>query len=272
MLSSHLFAVVIVARRTRKRFAPMQHPINSDDAQQAGVDADTRAEATTSPPRRDPPAAEAARPRRRPGRPTAAMPIGELETRALVLRQARALFMQRGYASVTVEEVAAAVGVTKPTLYYHFGDKEGLYAAVLVDLMCEVGSYIARVVAKPATVRARLEEIALGYFLNANGTMEPMLRDAAQLIGEQHAAVIWRAYEEELLGPLTALLRDGTQRGEIRALDPHVLTRAFLGLLDVFTARDGKNARTPAQHQSVAKQAVALFLDGTAQPSAPDQA
>lgn len=172
--------------------------------------------------------------------------------------------MQRGYASVAVGEVAAAVGVTKPTLYYHFGDKEGLYAAVLVDLMREIGGYIALVVAKPGSVRARLEEIALGYFLNANGTMEPMLRDVAQLIGERHAAEVWRAYEEELLGPLVTLLREGTQSGEVRSLDPHMLARAFLGLLDAFTARGGKSARTQVQHQGVATQTVALFLGGAA--------
>src|SRR5579884_2029693 len=50
------------------------------------------------------------RPRRRPGRPTGRPPEGEPETRDQVLRHARRLFMQRGYAGVSVGEVAAAVG------------------------------------------------------------------------------------------------------------------------------------------------------------------
>ena len=44
---------------------------------------------------------------------------------------ARSLFAERGYAAVTMEEVAAEVGVTKPLLYNYFGNKESLYAACM---------------------------------------------------------------------------------------------------------------------------------------------
>ena len=42
-----------------------------------------------------------------------------------------ALFAERGYAAVTMDEVAAAVGVTKPLLYNYFGNKERLYIACM---------------------------------------------------------------------------------------------------------------------------------------------
>ncbi len=44
---------------------------------------------------------------------------------------AHALFAERGYADVTMDEVAAAVGVTKPLLYNYFGNKERLYIACM---------------------------------------------------------------------------------------------------------------------------------------------
>ncbi len=44
---------------------------------------------------------------------------------------AHGLFAERGYAAVTMDDVAAAVGVTKPLLYNYFGNKEQLYLAVL---------------------------------------------------------------------------------------------------------------------------------------------
>src|SRR6476661_3672226 len=88
-------------------------------------------------------------PRRRPGRPPVDSSEVVVETRELILRQAERLFMQRGFAAVSaaisVGDVAEAVGVTKPTLYYHFGDKEGLYAAMLVALMTRVGAHVRRV-------------------------------------------------------------------------------------------------------------------------------
>jgi AcrR family transcriptional regulator len=47
------------------------------------------------------------------------------------LAVAHALFAERGYAAVTMDEVAAVVGVTKPLLYNYFGNKEQLYIACM---------------------------------------------------------------------------------------------------------------------------------------------
>jgi AcrR family transcriptional regulator len=47
------------------------------------------------------------------------------------LEVAHALFAERGYGPVTMDEVAAAVGVTKPLLYNYFGNKERLYLACM---------------------------------------------------------------------------------------------------------------------------------------------
>ena len=48
-----------------------------------------------------------------------------------MLDSARELFAARGYAAVTMDEVAAAVGVTKPLLYTYFGNKDRLYLACM---------------------------------------------------------------------------------------------------------------------------------------------
>ena len=47
------------------------------------------------------------------------------------LEAAHSLFAERGYAAVTMDEIAAAVGVTKPLLYNYFGNKERLYIACM---------------------------------------------------------------------------------------------------------------------------------------------
>ena len=48
-----------------------------------------------------------------------------------MLGVAHGLFAERGYADVTMDEIAAAVGVTKPLLYNYFGNKERLYIACM---------------------------------------------------------------------------------------------------------------------------------------------
>lgn len=47
------------------------------------------------------------------------------------LAAAHGLFAERGYADVKMDEIAAAVGVTKPLLYNYFGNKERLYIACM---------------------------------------------------------------------------------------------------------------------------------------------
>jgi AcrR family transcriptional regulator len=47
------------------------------------------------------------------------------------LTVAHDLFAARGYAAVTMDDIAATVGVTKPLLYNYFGNKERLYVACM---------------------------------------------------------------------------------------------------------------------------------------------
>jgi AcrR family transcriptional regulator len=51
--------------------------------------------------------------------------------RERLLRAGAALFAERGYASTSVREIVEQAGVTKPVLYYHFKNKEGLFRAML---------------------------------------------------------------------------------------------------------------------------------------------
>jgi TetR/AcrR family transcriptional regulator len=215
-------------------------------------------------------------PRRRPGRPPVDSSEGVVETRELILRQAERLFMQRGFAAVSVGDVAEAVGVTKPTLYYHFGYKEGLYAAMLVALMTRVGAHIRRVTLLAAPVPERLEALAFGYFGNADATMEPMLRDTEQLIGPERAASVWAAYEQEMLAPMMALMRAGIESSEIRDGDERILARAFCSLLDAFSTQGGHatapdSASAAASPEEVARAVTSLFLDGAAPRNQPSE-
>jgi len=53
------------------------------------------------------------------------------ERREQLLDVGRRLFAKKGFEAVSVEEIAAKAGVSKPVVYEHFGGKEGLYAVVV---------------------------------------------------------------------------------------------------------------------------------------------
>lgn len=72
-------------------------------------------------------------PRRRPGRPEGA---AHRETvRADLLRAARELFAKRDFTAASVREIAAAARVNPAMIHYHFGDKQGLYRAMLQETL-----------------------------------------------------------------------------------------------------------------------------------------
>ena len=65
---------------------------------------------------------------------------GELKAKLLLV--ALTHFAARGYDGVQVKEVADAAGVSKPTLYYHFGSKEGLFRQLCLVALATTGRRI----------------------------------------------------------------------------------------------------------------------------------
>ena len=58
--------------------------------------------------------------------------------KARILESARKLFGEYGYHGVTTRMIAKKVGIDVSTLYYHWGEKQDLYEAVLTDLNDEI--------------------------------------------------------------------------------------------------------------------------------------
>jgi TetR/AcrR family transcriptional regulator len=105
-------------------------------------------------------------------------------TRAAILTAAERLFAERGFDATRLEDVAAAVGIRRASIVYHFRDKPELYDAVLADvfgalhaqlaaaLLGEgafatrieraVSAWIDAVAARPALARLLLREVADG--------------------------------------------------------------------------------------------------------------
>lgn len=71
-----------------------------------------------------------------------------------ILEAALDLFSAKGYEGVAVSELTTAAGITKPTLYYYFGSKEGLF-----DAVCrENYSRLNRVIADSAVYHAHPDD------------------------------------------------------------------------------------------------------------------
>ena len=59
-------------------------------------------------------------------------PTKDQERRDRILDAASAVFAELGFAGARVDDIAERAGVNKAMLYYHVGDKQALYSAVLL--------------------------------------------------------------------------------------------------------------------------------------------
>ena len=104
------------------------------------------------------PPVAAPRPSAGPGRPKA------LAKRAAILEAAGRMFTRLGFEGASMDQIAAEAGVSKLTVYSHFGDKETLFGEA-VRLVCDSLMPGNLFVADPAApLRSQLEGIARAFF------------------------------------------------------------------------------------------------------------
>lgn len=148
------------------------------------------------------------------------------------LRVAHELFAERGYADVTMDEIAAAVGVTKPLLYNYFGNKERLYIAC----MERAGDSLTRTIgAAIADAGSPGDALASGVraffaFLDSDRAAWAVLFDETQPIAGEVADRVaqYRGQIVELVsGSLVAQIPAG--RGKKARIEIEALSAALLG-------------------------------------------
>lgn len=133
-----------------------------------------------------------------------------------LLEAARGLFGASSYVSVGVAQILEAAGVQAPTLYHHFGDKEGLYTAWAVDAMRRLGQRSAPFHEAPLPLRERLEGFAACLLADPGFDLLLALREAPQLVRPESGEAILGAYMSEVFEPLCSLMVQGIATGQIR--------------------------------------------------------
>jgi AcrR family transcriptional regulator len=117
-----------------------------------------------------------------------------------VLRVAHEQFARRGFAAVTMEDIALEVGVKKPLLYAYFGNKERLYEACMAPageaLIAAVASAVERA-SSPAEA-VRMGVVAFFDFVDGDRDAWRVLFDETVPQSGEIAAVV-AAYRERLL-------------------------------------------------------------------------
>jgi TetR/AcrR family transcriptional regulator, cholesterol catabolism regulator len=122
--------------------------------------------------------------------------------RQRIVDAARVHFFSHGFRSVTMDDLAEELGVSKKTLYAHFPGKFDLLEAVLADKLAGVEAKLKQVTrAHPHDFPATLRELLAGTHRELDEIKPPFVRDMRQkapevfkLVERRRAAVIQRYF------------------------------------------------------------------------------
>jgi AcrR family transcriptional regulator len=151
--------------------------------------------------------------------------------RARILDVAASIFLERGFADTSMQQIADAAGVTKAALYYHFDSKEELFAVVVqsgVNALWE--GIIARAEAD-GPLRAILRDIVVYLsdtvnIMNVSSIMEDVTR---HLPAERMLEIFTEHPTPDVA--LSQLFERAVARGEMRGLtDLNAVAALFSGM------------------------------------------
>lgn len=152
-----------------------------------------------------------------------------------ILDAATEAFGRDGYAGAKVEAIARRAGVNKAGLYYHVGNKEKLYEAVLLRLFDQVAGTLEQAAppgADSATALAALAAALAGIFTRL--PMLPRIMAMEMASGGANMPAAAMAEFRRIFGVTRQLVLRGAASGALRPADPVFVHLTLVGSLIVY--------------------------------------
>ncbi|SFS17719.1 transcriptional regulator, TetR family [Dyella sp. OK004] len=199
-----------------------------------------------------------------PGRPK------DMEKRAAILEAAKALFIRNAFAGTSMDAVAAEAGVSKLTVYSHFGDKDNLFREVIrariQDLLpedtyhYEPQANISDVLMNIAMIHAHIDCDPQNV-----GTFRAILSDCRQG-NPRYGKLLWEEGPTRTHRLLERLLQQAVDHGQLEIENVPQASIQFFALIkgDLVLRRmfgcDGCQDAFATEMEANARAGVATFL------------
>jgi len=194
------------------------------------------------------------------------------QTRETILQAALDLFLKKGYAETSVDEIARRASIAKGTIFFHFKTKLGLLLEVFRSLSRLEEDFsgpdtgIESNYKKGAAVEEVLKYTATKTF--EHGEKKSALRrlwmlEALRLKGKE--GLFYKELVQRPATPLEKFVANRQKEGVFRDFDPYIVSLAFFGSL--FAIRlwheqmQGNKIR-PLSQEKVIDEITSLFLNG----------
>lgn len=189
------------------------------------------------------------------------------QTREDILKVAVEQFARSGYAGTSVQNIVSAAKITKPTLYYHFGSKQGLYREVVHMANDECYRLMKDAAQRSDDVPTQLVEILAALFaFTIDNRERTRIVFSAAFVPLVEAEPDPESDEQGLRNFMLVhdIIQNGIEHGVLDAkYTPMDLTRRIYGVL-TFEIMVATLRKTENPSRADAENIVAVFMHGAA--------
>lgn len=188
------------------------------------------------------------------------------DTSQRILAAATELFLRDGYARTNLEQVASAAGVTKPTIYSHYGSKKKLLQAVA---MANAGQPLKELLSSlrstgdPQTDLRRFGDTFLITVFSKKARLWDRLAAAEAHDHPELGEAVFGSGPARVTAALADFLKSEKQAGRLSIGNAQRAAEQFIGLLlglDLLRSQVGQPLPNSAQKKRRCREAVAVFL------------
>ena len=188
-----------------------------------------------------------------------------------ILARALELFAAKGYEGISVNELTEAAGITKPTLYYYYGSKEGVFEAVSQEHYSRLNAIVAENAVYSPKINSYFEDIHLtltkvvaSYFLFAqeNGAFYRMTLANLSMPCYSPVYGIVKKYHFIQFDIVESMFRNMAKtHGNLKGKS-HSLSWSFIGTVNSYISLYFSDNSTHALNDKVVKELVHQFMHG----------
>ncbi|NJR75342.1 MAG: TetR/AcrR family transcriptional regulator [Scytonema sp. CRU_2_7] len=181
--------------------------------------------------------------------------------RERILDEAEQLFRTRGYNTVTMRDIANAVGIRQASLYYHFPSKEQLFVAVTERMFERHRLGLQEAIdGNEDDLRSQLHAIGTWFLSQPPIHFLSMVHTDMPLLNEENTARLSACSQQCIFEPICQIFVQAQQRGEIRNVRPQLLAGFFLSVIESLPLTTTLAVAVP--REIIVNEMISVLLDG----------